>query len=330
MTQITQKQTPNAFAVTQIVVDESGEGQRIDNFLAKTLKGVPKSHIYRILRSGEVRVNKGRISASRKLHVDDVVRVPPIRLATKTDLQSDAKVVKSKFKDIVIYEDDALIALNKPSGVAVHGGSGISRGVIEQLRIERPQAKFLELVHRLDRDTSGILLIAKKRQALLRLHQAIRENKTDKRYLILVVGEWKMPQQKVTLFLNKYVLQSGERRVRVIDENKEPLPDSAQHSETVFYLKQAYEGYSLLEAKLVTGRTHQLRVHLSHLGFPIAGDDKYGSYEHNKQMHKQGLKRMFLHAAETKLNHPISNERLRLKASLPEELDKFVTQLSKK
>lgn len=330
MTQITQKQALNTFAVTQIVVDESGDGQRIDNFLAKKLKGVPKSHIYRILRSGEVRVNKGRINASRKLQIDDVVRVPPIRLATKTDAHIDAKTVKPKFKDVVIYEDDAMLALNKPAGIAVHGGSGISRGVIEQLRIERPQAKFLELVHRLDRDTSGILFIAKKRQALLALHQAIRDNKTDKRYLILVVGEWHAPKQKVTLFLNKYVLQSGERRVRVIDEEKEALPDSAQHSETVFYLKQAYEGYSLLEAKLVTGRTHQLRVHLSHLGFPIVGDDKYGSYEHNKKMHKQGLKRMFLHAAETKLNHPISNERLRLNAPLPEELKKFITTLIKK
>lgn len=334
MAQVNENNRVSEHAAAQISVDETGEGQRVDNFLAKILKGVPKSHIYRILRSGEVRVNKGRVSASRKLSLNDIVRVPPIRISAKSVAKSasyDEKTpVAAKFDNAVLYEDDAMLVIDKPAGFAVHGGSGISRGVIEQLRLERPQAKFLELVHRLDRETSGVLLLAKKRVALLALHKAIRANKTDKRYAVLVAGEWQGIKKRVVLNLQKYVLPSGERRVNVVTDKKKDKLNQAQVSETVFYLKQSFEGFSLLEAKLVTGRTHQLRVQLAHLGFPIVGDDKYGDFDLNKKLQKKGLKRMFLHSAETKLQHPLSDERLRFQAPIPIELDRFMQSLEKK
>jgi len=306
-------------------IDETSAGQRIDNFLLKVLKGVPKSHIYRILRSGEVRVNKGRIDASYKLSMGDLVRVPPVRMAPK-EISPNVlnKPVEKKLEPFIIYEDDALLVINKPAGLAVHGGSGVSRGVIEQLRLERPKAKFLELVHRLDRETSGVLLLAKKRQALVALHEAIRHNQTDKRYLALVVGEWAEAKKRVVLDLQKYVLPSGERRVSVVSENAR---GDAQVSETVFYLREQFGGFTLLEARLVTGRTHQLRVQLAHLGFPIAGDDKYGDFALNNQLQKRGLKRMFLHSAETILRHPVSGEKLHLIAPLPTELSCFINTL---
>jgi len=205
--------------------------------------------------------------------------------------------------------------------MAVHGGSGISRGVIEQLRLERPQAKFLELVHRLDRETSGVLLLAKKRAALVAMHEAIRNNGMDKRYLILVHGTWPEQKKRVALPLKKYLLANGERHVRVEKEG--------QHSETVFYLKERLGDFSVLEAQLITGRTHQLRVQLAHLGFPIAGDDKYGDFALNKVLQKQGLKRMFLHAAETGIHHPLSGEKLRFVAPLPQELSGFLEKLKR-
>lgn len=322
--------TFSAHKVNQVVIDEASEGQRIDNFLAKMLKGVPKSHIYRILRSGEVRVNKGRVGASHKLLLDDVVRVPPIRVSAKVEAKQTKVPATPQFNDVVVYEDDALLVIDKPAGVAVHGGSGVSRGVIEQLRLERPQAKFLELVHRLDRETSGLLLLAKKRTALVALHEAIRNNKTDKRYLILVAGEWQEQKKRVVLDLQKYVLPNGERRVNVVTDKAKDKRNEAQVSETVFYLKQVFDGFSLLEAKLITGRTHQLRVQLAHLGFPILGDDKYGDFALNKDLQKKGLKRMFLHAYETKLWHPVSNEKLRLTAPLSKALTQFIETLTKK
>lgn len=307
-------------------VDENHAGQRIDNFLLKILKGVPKSHIYRILRSGEVRVNKGRIDASYKLAAGDVVRIPPVKVAEKAAVASAP--AEKRLEPYIIFEDDALLVLNKPAGLAVHGGSGISRGVIEQLRLERPKAKFLELVHRLDRETSGILLLAKKRQALVNLHEAIRNNQTDKRYLALVSGEWQEAKKRVVLDLQKYVLPSGERRVNVVGKDAPQATQAeAQVSETVFYLKQSFHGFSLLEARLVTGRTHQLRVQLAHLGFPIVGDDKYGDFALNKQLQKRGLKRMFLHSAETNLRHPVTGEKLHLEAALPQELINFLNTL---
>jgi 23S rRNA pseudouridine955/2504/2580 synthase len=317
-----------AHAAANITVDDASEGQRIDNFLTKILKGVPKSHVYRILRSGEVRVNKGRIDASYKLIVGDIVRVPPIRVAAN-DKEVISLPATSVLESTIIFEDDALLIIDKPAGFAVHGGSGVSRGVIEQLRMERPKAKFLELVHRLDRETSGILMLAKKRVALVALHEMIRNNQTDKRYLMLVAGEWTEKKKRVSLDLQKYLLPNGERRVNVVTDKSKDKYDQAQHSETIFYLNQAFVGFSLLEAQLITGRTHQLRVQLAHLGFPIVGDDKYGNFANNKALQKKGLKRMFLHSAETNLRHPVSAEKLNLVAPLPPELQKFMNSLTK-
>ena len=331
--QLEQNTIVSAHAAASITVDEASDGQRIDNFLAKTLKGVPKSHIYRILRSGEVRVNKGRIDASYKLVLDDIVRVPPIRVATGDkeiqENKQNAVPATSVLQSTIIFEDDAMLVIDKPAGFAVHGGSGVSRGVIEQLRMERPKAKFLELVHRLDRETSGVLMLAKKRTALVALHEMIRNNQTDKRYLMLVLGEWADKKKRVVLDLQKYVLPNGERRVNVVTDKSKDKYNAAQLSETIFYLKQSFVGYSLLEAQLVTGRTHQLRVQLAHLGFPILGDDKYGDFALNKALAKQGLKRMFLHSVETKLKHPLSLEKMQLLAPLPIELEKFMYKLEK-
>lgn len=309
-----------------IVIDESAAGQRIDNFLLKVLKGVPKSHVYRILRSGEVRVNKKRIDADFRLSLEDVVRVPPIRTSAIAPTEVQVPVA-SKFEQAIIYEDDAMLVINKPAGFAVHGGSGVSRGVIEQLRLERPNAKFLELVHRLDRDTSGVLMLAKKRSALVALHEAIRNNHTDKRYVMMVHGQWLEKKKHVTLDLQKYVTQDGERRVNVVTDALKDKHHEAQVSETIFYLTKNLGEFSLLEAKLITGRTHQLRVQLAHLGFPILGDDKYGDFTLNKALIKKGLKRMFLHSSETNIRHPLTGEKLKLSAPLPKELSSFVISI---
>ncbi len=314
-------------AVSWVEIDESGESQRIDNYLLKILKGVPKSHIYRILRSGEVRVNSGRVDATYRLNIGDKLRIPPIRTAEPerkavTKLPAD----KARLADHLIYEDDALMVLNKPAGMAVHGGSGISLGVVEQLRLEYPQQKLLELAHRLDRETSGVLLLAKKRAALVKLHELMHPDNKDsgmeKRYFVLVAGHWKNPLQHVKLALQKMVTDDGERRVFV---------DAAgMASHTIFRLKAHYGDFSLLEAELMTGRTHQIRVHLAHLGFPIAGDDKYGDFALNKQLAKQGLKRMFLHAWQVKLPHPVSDEAVVFEAPLPIELERFLVKLNNK
>lgn len=308
-------------SVTLLTVDESAEGQRIDNFLARQLKGVPKSHIYRILRSGEVRVNKGRVDATHRLQMGEVVRIPPVRTAAPEKTAGSVSVA-ARLAGAVIYEDDAMLVLDKPAGMAVHGGSGISRGVIEQLRLERPQAKFLELAHRLDRETSGVLLVGKKRSALVALHDMMRENKMRKRYTILVKGRWLDHKRRVVLPLVKRETENGEKRVSV--------EEGGQRSETIFYLKEHLSDFSLLEAELVTGRTHQLRVQLMHLGYPIVGDDKYGDFALNKALQKRGLKRMFLHSTETTLNHPLTGEALTLVAPLPTELQKFVDSLKER
>lgn len=306
-------------SVTMLTIDEASVGQRIDNYLSKTLKGVPKSHLYRILRSGEVRVNSKRIDATYRLLMGDVLRIPPIRTAIQEQSQENSKPVTARFEQSIIFEDEAMLVIDKPAGFAVHGGSGVSRGVIEQLRMERPHAKFLELVHRLDRETSGVLMLAKKRSALVALHEAIRSNHMDKRYLMLVHGKWTEKKKRVVLSLQKHVSANGERRVSVEDDGQE--------SETIFHLRKNLGDFSLLEAQLITGRTHQLRVQLAHLGFPIAGDDKYGDFALNKLLHKQGLKRMFLHSAETGIRHPLSGEKLKLIAPLPVELEKFLKKL---
>lgn len=304
-------------SVTWTKIDEGSCDQRIDNFLCKYLKGVPKSHIYRILRSGEVRVNKKRVDQTYRLQLDDHVRIPPVRVA---EAQDRDYVPALEFP--ILYEDDALLVIDKPSGVAVHGGSGVSFGIIEQLRSARPQAKFLELVHRLDRETSGVLLLAKKRSALISLHEQMRDGKNDKRYLCLVLGKWQNIKQHVKLPLHKFNTQNGEKRVMVREDG--------QASHTIFALQKSWPEFSLLEAQLKTGRTHQIRVHLSHLGFPIAGDDKYGDFARNKELIKQGLKRMFLHAHSITLAHPLTAESMQLNAPLPKELQWFMDELDRK
>lgn len=308
-------------SVRRLKIDDSADGQRLDNFLMSRLKGVPKSRIYKLVRGGEVRINGGRVEVSYRLQLGDEVRIPPVRLATPvitpaTHLpQGGARLLPS-----ILYQDDALIALNKPAGMAVHGGSGISRGVIEQMRLELPECRTMELVHRLDRETSGVLLIALKRRALVNLHAAMRDGKIEKRYLTLVAGRWPNPVQHVKLPLHKRVDDNGEKRVTV--------RDGGQTAHTIFRRLQQFDDFTLLEAELKTGRTHQIRVHTSHLGFPIAGDDKYGNFELNKTLAKRGLKRMFLHAAHLKLAHPISGETLEIKAPLSPDLATFLETLN--
>jgi len=308
-------------SVNWLVVGEEAGGQRVDNFLLKVLKGVPKSHVYRILRSGEVRVNRHRVGPDARLVPGDRVRVPPIRTAAP-DAAGRAPVAAGPLPPI-LYEDDALLAVDKPAGLAVHGGSGVSHGLIERLRHARPEAKFLELVHRLDRDTSGVLLVAKKRAALVALHEQLREGTTDKRYLVLVRGNWRDAVRAVELSLTKFVTGDGERRVRVERDG--------QNARTVFRLVRKWAAaeppVALLEAELDTGRTHQIRVHLTHIGFPLAGDDKYGDFAWNKALAKQGLKRMFLHAQRISFAHPATGATLTIESPLPTELAAFIARL---
>ncbi len=306
--------------VQLVTISDEEAGQRIDNFLLRVCKGVPKSHIYRVLRSGEVRVNKGRIDQTYRLEEGDVVRIPPVRIAEK----STQVVPGAEFK--ILLEDNQLLVIDKPAGVAVHGGSGVSYGVIEQLRAARPEAKFLELAHRLDRDTSGILLLAKKRSALTNLHEQIREGQLDKRYLVLVHGDWRNPRQHIKLPLFKYNAPDGERRVRVQADGL------ASH--TVFSLLQKFTTFALLEAELKTGRTHQIRVHLASSGFAIAGDDKYGDFALNRALQKAegvriAFKRMFLHAHQITFTHPETGKPVTLNAPLPSECERFLKSLEK-
>ena len=303
-----------------MTVDEESAGQRLDNFLFRQLKGVPKTHVYRIIRSGEVRINKGRAQADTRIAAGDVLRLPPVRVAARSEEGVTPPAPAREFP--LLYEDDALLAIDKPAGVAVHGGSGVSFGVIEQLRTARPQAKFLELVHRLDRETSGILLVAKKRSALTGLQDQFRERETGKTYLALVEGAWPANKKVLDTPLAKYLLPDGERRVRVVAKDH---PD-AMHAVTLVRVLAAVTlpgnatPMSLLAVTIKTGRTHQIRVHLASAGHPIAGDDKYGVFERNRALQKSGLKRMFLHAWRLQFNHPATGERTALQADLPPEL----------
>jgi 23S rRNA pseudouridine955/2504/2580 synthase len=314
------KPEPGASEVRFMTVDEESAGQRLDNFLFRQLKGVPKTHVYRIIRSGEVRINKGRAQADTRIATGDVLRLPPVRVAARSEEGATPPAPAREFP--LILEDDALIAIDKPAGVAVHGGSGVSFGVIEQLRTARPQAKFLELVHRLDRETSGILLVAKKRSALTALQDQFRERETGKTYLALVEGAWPANKKVLDAPLAKYLLPDGERRVRVVAKDH---PD-AMHAVTLVRVLAAVTlpgnatPMSLLALTIKTGRTHQIRVHLASAGHPIAGDDKYGVFERNRALQKCGLKRMFLHAWRLQFNHPATGERTALQADLPPEL----------
>ncbi|MDR2259792.1 MAG: RluA family pseudouridine synthase [Azoarcus sp.] len=297
-------------------IGESAAGQRIDNYLMRIARGVPKSHIYRVLRGGEVRVNGRRVRQTYRLAIGDEVRIPPLRVTAPAPLPPAAP----KGGPLpVVFEDDALMALDKPAGRAVHGGSGVSFGVIEQLRAQRPELKMLELAHRLDRETSGLLIVAKKRAALTALHGMMRAGRMEKRYLALVAGQWLNPLQHIRAPLFKYLTAEGERRVRVAAGGK------PAHS--IVRLLRRWQEFSLLEVELKTGRTHQIRVHLAHLGFPLAGDDKYGDFALNKALAGEGLRRMFLHAARLDFAHPLTGARLALAAPLPAELQDFVARL---
>ena len=294
---------------TWLEVGEESAAQRIDNFLLRRLKGVPKSHVYRVLRSGEVRVNSGRVKPEYRLKPGDRVRVPPIRVSAKPAAPRPAEFP-------VVFEDQALLVVDKPAGVAVHGGSGVSYGVIESLGASRPHAKALELAHRLDRDTSGLLVVAKKRSALVALHRMLREGEVEKVYLAAVRGRWQGKAKEIRAPLHKYVTSRGERRVRVAEAGQAAVSQVKR--------LRANEVFSLLEVRLVTGRTHQIRVHLAHAGHPVLGDDKYGDFALNRSLARQGLERLFLHAHKLELVHPLSGEPLKLESPLPEELREFL------
>lgn len=307
-------------AVQVITITDDEIGQRIDNFLLARLKGVPKSMIYRIVRKGEVRVNKRRIKAEYKLAAGDLVRIPPVRIAEREVVSISQKLDKVvALTTCILYEDDHLLILNKPSGTAVHGGSGLSFGVIEGLRALRPEARFIELVNRLDRDTSGVLLIAKKRSALRSLHEQLRMKGMQKDYFALVRGQWQSRFKVVQAALLKNILHSGERIVRVSSEGKS--------SETRFKVEARYEFATLVKASPITGRTHQIRVHALHAGHPIAFDNRYGDREFDRQLLSTGLKRLFLHAAVLHFEHPATGETVRIEAPMDKALRQCLQRL---
>lgn len=315
-------ESPASVRVQWFEVGEEGAGQRIDNYLMARLKGVPRSHVYRILRTGEVRRNGGRVQADVRLAFGDRIRVPPVKVAQPAQATPlNAENIRKRFEARILFEDDDIIAFNKPAGVAVHGGSGLAFGVIEGFREIRPEARFLELVHRLDRDTSGCLLLAKKRSALSHLHQQFREDTVNKRYLALFVGAWRRASQTVDAPLQKNILQSGERMVKVSPQGKPARTD--------FRRLEAFTEATLVEALPMTGRTHQIRVHAKHLGHPLAGDERYGDEDVNRQFRQSGLKRLFLHAAEAGFQHPRTGATISVSAPLEPDLQSFLTALRK-
>jgi 23S rRNA pseudouridine955/2504/2580 synthase len=326
--------SPAPPAVRRVQVDESGDGQRLDNYLVKLLKGVPKTHVYRVIRSGEVRVNKGRAGADTRLALGDELRIPPVRVADR----STVKIAPAR-EFPVVYEDDFLIAIDKPAGVAVHGGSGVSSGVIEQLRQARPEARFLELVHRLDKETSGLLLIAKKRSALVALQEQLRQRETGKTYTALVSGAWPPERKVIDVALHKYLTPEGERRVHAVA----PDHGEGRRSITLVRVVQSFRlaaserldagCFTLLDVTIKTGRTHQIRVHLTHEGQPIVGDEKYGDFALNKAMARGAavpgarFERMFLHARRLRFTHPASGAVIELESPLPAECEALIHAL---
>ena len=321
-----QGESAAAPAVRHLVVDEAGEGQRLDNFLMRVLKGVPKTHVYRVIRSGEVRVNKGRAQADTRLLIGDELRLPPVRTAAPA---AGARLAPAR-EFALLYEDEHLLAIDKPAGVAVHGGSGVSFGVIEQLRRARPAAKFLELVHRIDRETSGILLVAKRRSALLALQEQFRQRDIGKTYAALVIGDWPAKLKVIDVALHKSLDARGERHV---------LPVATDHPDgrraiSLVQVAQRFDQASLLDVTIKTGRTHQIRVHLAQAGHAIVGDPKYGDFALNKQWARgEGLagyrfERMFLHARRLAFDHPASGERIELSAVLPAECSLLLSHLA--
>ncbi len=312
---------PSADRASYRTIGPEAEGQRLDNYLMRLAKGVPKSHVYRIVRQGEVRVNRGRVAVDYRLNAGDQVRIPPLRLA-EPRLQRSS-VARAPMPPI-LFEDEHLMVVDKPAGLAAHGGSGVAQGLIESVRAARPNQPFLELAHRLDRETSGILLLGKSRRALLQLHEDLRSGNIEKRYTALVKGDWVNDRQHARMPLVKNVNRQGERRVSVDEDG--------MASHTVFTLLKRFGSFSLLDADLKTGRTHQIRVHLAHLNFPVVGDDKYGDFELNKRVARgQGtpkLTRMFLHAGATSFKHPVSGRPMSLQAPLPPECADFLKGLN--
>lgn len=317
MNKVSQK-TPS---VQLITISAAEAGQRIDNFLITLEKGVPKSRIYRAIRKGEVRVNKGRIKQTYRLQAADEIRVPPLRITEKTTPTHISDSLSEILEENILFEDEHLLVLNKPAGLAVHAGSQIQMGVIEALRLLRPETNFLELIHRLDRDTSGCLLLAKSREALLHLQQQMINDEIDKHYLTLTQGRWPKTTNLVTFALQKNTLSAGERMV-VVDTEGKP-------AKTQFTVKQSLPLCQLIDVKLFTGRTHQIRVHAASSGHPVAGDDKYGDRDFNKQLKPYGLNRMFLHAWRLQIHHPITGDTMDLMAPLPTILNKVIQKLDK-
>ena len=306
---IEENQTPQ---VIYVEINEDNCDQRLDNFLISRLKGVPKSRIYRLVRKGEVRVNKGRVDIKYRLAAGDVVRIPPVRVAERSEESFVPKGLQAALQQGILFEDDGFMVINKPAGFAVHGGSGVSSGIIEGLRLMRPEARFLELVHRLDKDTSGCLLIAKKRSALRKLQEFFRNSEIKKTYQALLAGQWDRKKLIVTAPLLKNISKGGERIVVISKAGKA--------AETLFTRIKLFRNATLVEASPKTGRTHQIRVHAASLGHAIVGDDRYGSDEINKLFKNKGYKRMFLHAETLKFKHPVTDEKMTISAPLPLQL----------
>lgn len=320
MNKNTQNPSSGVYFVT---ISTQQVGQRIDNFLVTLLKGVPKSRIYRAVRKGEVRVNKGRIKPEYRLKLDDLVRIPPVQ--DEEAFSSGEKTIPDRlakvFEESILYEDDDVIVLNKPAKLAVHSGSGIDFGIIDMAQRFHPQGKDLQLVHRLDRDTSGCLLLSKSRQALLPLQEMLRENTMTKIYLALTMGQWRQSETKIDAPLQKNSCPTGERMVRVDEEGKEAV--------TIFTVKQNYPDASLMEIQLLSGRTHQIRVHAQYAHHPVAGDEKYGDFGFNKKMREFGLKRLFLHAYTIKFKSPSTQKEISITAPIPEALQEVLYNMEK-
>lgn len=309
--------------VMLVSIDEDQAGQRLDNFLMARLKGVPKSKIYNIIRKGEVRVNKGRTKPDYKICKDDEIRIPPIRIAEREPAAKASNVMTRLLESSILFENEGLLVINKPPGLAVHGGSGVSLGLIETLRQMRPEARYLELIHRLDRDTSGCIMIAKKRSMLRHLQAALREKSASgitKVYQALVIGQWPKACRRVDAPLLKTEVADDERVVRVHPDGKPSL--------TEFKLLESYSNCSLVEARPITGRTHQIRVHAQHMGHSLVGDEKYGDDDFNKEMRELGVKRLFLHAAELGFYLPEAKEKTIVKAPLAKDLAEVIKKLS--
>ena len=306
--------------IQYLTITSDHAGQRLDNFLISRLKGLPKRRLYRIIRKGDLRINKKRVKPDYRLQEGDIIRIPPLRLSPPTKKAIPSEQLISLFEKAIIFEDKSFLALNKPTGIAVHGGSGIHLGVIETLRQLRPQLKFLELAHRLDRDTSGCLLLVKKSSVLKELHELLRSGNIKKTYLALVAGHWPKSLLKVDVPLSKNQLRSGERIVRVQTEGKISL--------TQFSVQQYFTESTLVAAVPITGRTHQIRVHAQYAKHPIIGDEKYGNKDVNKEMRKLGCKRLFLHASQLKFDLPSTGQTIILNAELPDDLNAVLKQLT--